>query len=531
MITKIANAKICDGSGAPVYSGDILIKDSKIEAIGKFNMQCDNTIDAKDMLATPGFIDTHRHLDFAAIENPDFGIIELAQGITTGVAGNCGLSAYPCNLDTKSEWHSYLSPCLGETSGDYNCYKTVGAYLNCVQSKKPRINVGALVGLGAVKVNAKGFAQTPFTKEEMRKAKEILCQSLEDGALGMSCGIMYAPECYTTKEEYIELLSVTSKYSRIITAHIRGEGNILVPSVKEVIEIAKAADIKLNISHFKSVGKKNWQSEIFKAIELIENERALGALVTADVYPFIGGATTLISLIPPTFIEPTIAQTLSKLSTESGIEKLRKELNTVFDNWDNMMLDIGWERIIISGVTLTENAKYQGLSIAQICEKYKYSNPIKFISELLCAENANVSIIVMSMCEEDLQTILKLPYTNIISDSLYTKTDTPHPRLYASFPKILRHYVKELNILSLEQAVHKMTLMPAERFGIQNKGILKAGADADINLFKLEDVKDNADFGKSNILASGINTVFVGGKIAMQNNVPNLPHGTAIKAF
>lgn len=530
MITQIRNACICDGSGKDVYRGDILIKDGVIAEIGTIPAVPNaHEINGEGYIATPGFVDTHRHLELNALTNPRFGELELAQGITTGVGCNCGLAPFPCKDAIHRELYDFIAPCLGRYNGaDIN---TVEAYLTKVNSTHPYMNVGVLAATGAIKTCVKGYSKTPYTHIEMQSAQRLLCQCLDEGALGISCGIMYTPECYSTKEEFVKLLSPAAKYGRILTAHIRGEGDGLVASVKEAIHIAKSAGLALNISHFKSVGKKNWQSEIYKAIEVIEHERAMGYAVTADFYPYIGGSTTLLSLLPPSFAEESTEKTLAKLSTAHGVDTLAKELCKSHIGWDNMVKDIGWERIVISGTSLAEHKKYQGKSITDICEEYGFQNPVAMIAQLLIAEMGQVTIIVMSMCEQDLETIVKLPFTALISDALYGAMESPHPRLNASFLKLLRKYVVQRGVLTLPEAIRKMTSMPASRFALENRGLLQKGMAADLNMFRIEDLRDNANFTAPALLASGINTTMVNGDIAMHNNQLQTRSGKAILAM
>lgn len=527
---KIQNALICDGSGAAPFRGDLLVENGRIAALGDLREAAAQTVmNADGMLATPGFVDVHRHLDFNALTNPRFGELELAQGITTGVGGNCGLAPYPCRPEIQREMYDFIQPCLGSCENGA-VYDNVGSFLAAVEKTAPFIHVGALAATGAIKTCVKGFSKTPFTRREMDAAQHLLRDALEQGALGISCGIMYTPECYSTADEYVQLLSAAAPYGRVLTSHIRGEGDGLVASVREVIDIARRAGLPLNISHFKSVGKKNWRHEIFRAIELIEAERAAGNPVTADFYPYTGGSTTLLSLLPPSFVCADASQTLAKLETAAGVAELECEIYKKHPLWDNMVLDIGWDRIVISGVTLAKNKKYQGQNIAALCSEYHFASPVRFIADLLAEEQGQVSIIVMSMCEEDLETVAALPYTALISDSLYGAMESPHPRLYASFPRLLHTYVYEKKLLTLEQAVHKMSGMPAARFSLPQKGLLRLGQDADINLFRLEDVRDNATFEHSALLATGFDTVLVNGEIAAQHNHLQARHGHVVKA-
>ncbi|MEG0692389.1 MAG: amidohydrolase family protein, partial [Oscillospiraceae bacterium] len=302
MITLIKDANICDGTNRPSYQADILIRDTMIEKIGTIETShADVIINANHKDVTPGFIDPHRHLDFDVLNNDDFGEVELSQGITTALGGNCGLAPYPSADFSRKAVYDFIEPCLGKPA-NHIVLNSVDDFLLAVDNKRPHINVGTLVATGALKSAVKGFDKSPYTNQEMDQAIDILLQSLEDGACGISSGIMYVPECYSTTEEFVRLLKPASKYGRVLTTHIRGEGDGLVDSVKEVIEIAKRCELPLNISHLKSVGKRNWQKEIYNVISILNTERANGFDVTADFYPYTGGSTTLMTLIPPSFV-------------------------------------------------------------------------------------------------------------------------------------------------------------------------------------------------------------------------------------
>ena len=274
---------------------------------------------------------------------------------------------------------------------------------------------------------------------------------------------MYQPECYSSREEIVSLVKMLAPFSRPLTCHIRGEGNHLLSSVREVIEIAKEAEVPLNISHFKATGKNNWGITIGRAIDLIEDARTQGQDVTVDAYPYSGGSTTLLSLLPPVMMEETVEQTLQVLSTKVGRERLCREIYNEHDRWDNMVTAIGWERILISSVTKGENLKYSGKTFSAAAELAGYDECALFLCDLLLEEDGKVGIIVLSMSQQDVDRVLKLPYSMVISDALYGVSDSPHPRLYGSFSKVLHEYVNERKILCLEEAIHKMTCLPAQR--------------------------------------------------------------------
>lgn len=521
MRTIIKGGKIYDGSGKAPFCGDIIIDNDRITDICQnFPCTADKIIDASGMAVTPGFIDTHRHCDLAVMTEPHFGIIELSQGLTTVMGGNCGLAPLPALPTMKDEIFSYIEPCLGKAPKNFQ-YTTMDQYLSALENADHLpINYGSFVGIGSLKAAFCGYGRGEFLGKPMADAKAYIREAMEAGAAGLTTGIMYQPECYSTKKELTDLISATAPWGRTLAAHIRGEGNSLTDSVDEIISIAGNAGVPLNISHFKSTGINNWNKKIHEAIELIEKARASGQDVTVDFYPYCGGSTTLFSLIPPEVMADSIGETLSLLSKPAGRDKLKKEIYRPRSDWDNMVTSIGWDRIIISSVTLESSRRYINHSFAEAARTAGYDDPADFMVHLLVEERGKVGIILMSMSQNDVDTVAKLPYSMVISDSLYGISDSPHPRLYGSFPKIIREYVMERHILTLEEAIKKMSSMPAQRLGLKDRGLIRRGYKADICVFDPHNIRDNALYNNPKQLSSGFRAVMVNGTAAIENDIP-----------
>lgn len=508
----IKNAKICDGTGRPPFFGELLIKGSKIEALGptSFGDLDARTIDAQGQTLTPGFIDAHRHCDLAVFSDPDFGLLELAQGITTAVMGNCGLSPTPCAEEYRRELSDFLEPCLGR--GPAECFfPKVSHYFQALQAKKLRLNLGVLGATGAITTACKGFGEAPFTAETKKRAEGYVRDAMEAGALGLSCGIMYTPECYSTTEDFVFLAGLCGEYGGYLTSHIRGEGNSLCQSVEEVLEIGRRAQVGVNISHFKVTGLQNHGKGIARAIDAIERARAAGQDVTADAYPYTGGSTTILSLIPPTVLERAQGDLPAFLDTAAGREYFAEEIEKEFPGWDNMVPSIGWERIFISSAAEQAGRVFAGLSFSEAAQRAGVSEPELFCG-LVCRCRGRVGVIVMSMAQADVERVLALPYASVISDGLYGGGDLPHPRLYGAFPKFLREYAREKRLLPLEEAVYKMTGLPAKRLGLKDRGTLAPGKYADLLLFDPAAFTDKAAWQRPKQLAQGLGRVFVNGK-------------------
>jgi N-acyl-D-amino-acid deacylase len=539
----ILNGKIIDGTGSKPYFGNLLIKDDRIALIEKIDtalsreavkekiasFDADIVIDADQKAVAPGFIDIHRHLDLAAVFDPDFGRLELAQGITTALGGNCGLTPYPYTKAYGEQMMAYISPVVGSAPkgtrfSDYQSYYTA------LEKADPLIHTGTMLGTGSVRTAVKGYEKGPYTPEEMEKAKAYIREAMEAGAFGISMGIMYIPECYSSRRELVELAKEAAKYNRILTCHMRGEGDSLVSSTEEAIQIGREAAMPVNISHFKSVGLKNWNKAIHKAIEKIEDARAAGQEVTVDFYPYTGGATTLMSMLPPDMVKFNVKDTLDELSSQRGFDRFKKEIYQDHDGWDNMVLNIGWDRIIISSLNQPANKEYMGMSLQEIADDNGIDDPADVMRELLVSEEGKVGVIQMSMSQEDVDTIAKLPYSKIISDALYDDTDSPHPRLYGAFPKAIRDYAINRRILPLETVIRKMTKMPAETFGIKGRGEIALGSYADINIFDPQVFKDMATWKRPRQKAEGLDMTFLDGRLAWNEGRPTRAYkGGAIK--
>ncbi len=512
MIRKIVNGRIYDGSGAKPFLGSVELEDGRIVRVraGAEKPEGAEVIDAHEMAVTPGFVDIHRHHDIAALYDESFGELELAQGITTAVAGNCGLSPFPNHPQRSAQQFAYIEPCLGKMPPDTKLH-LFSDYMQVLAKKELPLNVAALVGAGACAAAAMGYETRGFTPAEREEAIAYIRDAMQSGALGMSFGIMYTPECYLSEEDMIAMARECARQGGIVSCHIRGEGNGLLDSVKEILTICQKAEAPLNISHFKATGIANWGRSIGQAIEEIEKARKAGQRVTVDVYPYTGGATTALSLIPPCVTE---GRPLSYLGTPEGAARLRQEIEREHPGWDNMVKSIGWQRTIIGSVTREENRRYCGKSVADIMQELGLEDPCEWLGQLIAEEDGKVGCIIMSMSQEDVDTVMKLPYAAIISDSLYGGGDNPHPRLYGSFPRVLHEYVGQRRVLSMQEAVHKMTAMPAERVGIWDRGRIQAGYIADINIFDPEAIRDLATFTEPKQLSQGIAYTLIGGEPA-----------------
>ncbi|MDR2097392.1 MAG: amidohydrolase family protein [Spirochaetaceae bacterium] len=512
----IRNGLIVDGSGNPPFQGYCLVKDGLIHGIwhgfGPSTLpvkQKTETIDAMGRIVCPGFVDIHRHCDTAALRE-DFGMIELSQGITSCIAGNCGMSPVPNVPETRQALQNYLSPCLGSFADE--TFSTHTEYLSRLESKPLPLNVGFYAGMGAIRIAVKGFDKSPFTKAEMDAARGLLQEALDCGAYGLSIGLMYVPELYSSADEIAALASVMKGGKGILCAHMRSESGLLGKAVQEVTNIAKKAEVPLEISHFKAAGMAAWHETLHRAIEFIEAERACGTDITVDFYPYDCGSSTMMQMLPPAYLAVGLDKAIDGLKNPKNVARMRKLLSEGEPGWDNLSRTIGWDRTIISSVNLEENLKFTGKSVSDCTREYGYRDEAEMVAALMYSEKGVVGIINQSMSIKDIDTIARLPYSSLISDALYGGKNNPHPRLYGAFPRFLQNFVRERNVLDIATAIRKMTWQPARKIGLTDRGILLPGCKADILIFDPSNFKDNADYINPSRLSSGLDYVIVNGK-------------------
>jgi len=512
----IKNGTLVDGSGASAYRSDLAVADGKIAKIAPaIASPARRTIDAAGKYVTPGFIDIHRHADIKLFK-ADFGAAELHQGLTTIVNGNCGLSAVPCPQKHREEIFRFLSPVIGEVPED-KTFETFAEYMDLVEKTPLPLNVGMDIGNGTVRAAVKGYEPGKLTQGELSAARKNLCAALEAGALGVSLGIVYAPEnCYDA-DGFVEVLQPMREYGVPLVTHIRGEGDLFHESLHEVIGIAKRLEVPLHVSHFKCIGRRNWGHGVKTALEILDAARREGLPIDCDVYPYTAGSTQLIQILPPRFLEGGVPEMVRRLRDPDCRRELTAILREPQPYFENLVSSIGWENIRMSTLTKPENQQFSGKSVTEIA-KMRGKDPFDGAYDLLADEECKISMVDFITSEEDIRTVLKYPYSSVISDSVYPDGGLPHPRLYAAFPKVLAAYVRDEKVLSLEEAVHKMTGKPALVYRVGKKGFLKEGYDADINVFALENIEAKATYEKPEQFSRGFDFVIVGGEIAVRRD-------------
>ena len=508
----IENGRLVDGTGNPWFFGDVGIKDGEIVEVGRVSQRGLETIDAGGQVVSPGFIDGHCHSDLMVLDDPG-SEIKLQQGVTTEVVGNCGMTPAPFAPQNLDLLRTYVEPVLGNTGREWR-WETVERYIDALLDVGPSENVATYVGHGTLRIAEMGFENRPASSEELERMKRLLEEALQAGAIGLSLGLMYAPGSYTPREEVAELCSVLSRYDGLLATHIRGEGNSLLPSIEEVIWIAERSGVPLQISHLKAAGGGNWGS-VSRAMELIEDTRSRGLDVTCDVYPYTAGSTSLTTLLPPWALEGGVSQTLERLGDSGSRERIKAELGQEQDDWDNLVASTGWDSVYISSLSSDHDANLAGKNILEVSES-RGVDPEDCMMDLLREQDGKVSIVFFHMAGSDVEQVIRWERSLIASDSLHDQAEKPHPRLYGTFPHLLARYVREKNLLSLEEAVRKMTSFPARRFKLGKRGMISPGYAADLVVFDPEKIMDKATYEDPKHFPEGISHVLVNGAKAVE---------------
>lgn len=525
MKTAITNGYIIDGSGENGYYGNILIDGKKIKKIGSFTPYAERIIDAKGCVVCPGFIDTHSHSDLKILEH-SYNAPKLLQGITTEILGQDGISMAPLPERYINGWRKNLSGLDGESKKINWHYKNTQGYLDYIQERKTCSNVAYLVPHGNIRMEAMGCDNRDPSKAELEKMKEIVRREMDAGAIGLSTGLIYIPCAYSKTEELIELCKVVAEYEGIFVVHQRSEADLILQSMDEIIRIGKESGVKLHFSHFKACGKGTWDL-IPQIIEKLDNAKRDGIHLTFDQYPYVAGSTLLSVILPPWVQSGGTEKMLERISNDKIIEQIIEEVERGNSDWDNFIDFAGYDGIYITYTGSDKNSLFIGKSLEEI-GKLRNMHPMKAACKLLCEENNAVSMVDFYGKEEHVKLFLSREEQNVCTDGLLS--GTPHPRVYGAFPRIIRKYVREEPLLSLEKAVQKMTSKAAYAMGISNRGRLCEGLYADVVIFDKNKIADKGTFSNPTVHPSGINMVMVNGNIVFDGkNKYNNPIGMVLK--
>lgn len=464
----IRNAILHDGTGAPGVLGDLAIDGDRIAEVGVVRGAARHEIEADGLALSPGFIDVHTHDDFAALLHPDMAF-KTAGGVTTSVVGNCGMGAapFPAAAILARSFHP------GATLPGWEGY---GGYLDLIDQAPPALNIAALVGHGTVRMSVMGRKTEAPDASEMARMKALIREGLDAGAFGLSTGLIYEPGRHARAEELIELTEVLRGSGALYTTHMRDEGVGLLDSIDEAIRIGEAAGVGVQISHHKASGRAAW-GLVSPSLARIDAAQRQGLDVHADQYPYTAGSTVLSAVASD-----------GRLGGGAGA--------------------LMPEDVVIASAT--GHPEWEGKSIAVLMREF--DQDLATTLGRLLSETPGATVVLHSMNEADVQTVMRHPSTMIGSDGLPTLAGKPHPRLYGTFARVLGHYARDLSVLSLPDAIYRMTGFSAAKFGLKDRGVLKEGAFADLVLFDPATIIDRGTFEDPKQSPAGIRTVFVNGQ-------------------
>ncbi len=511
----IQGGQILDGTGAQARQADVGILGDRIAMIGDLsNVSAVRTLNVASRFVAPGFIDMHTHTDETVFLNPQMES-KIQQGVTTEVTGNCGDSAAPL----YGAAYDTLRKSLQEYGNIPLSWHSMGEYLDRVKEMGISTNYVTLVGYGTLRASVMGYAMRSPSSEELTRIQQLLSQSLEEGAWGISTGLIYPPCSYAGMDELVAVSRVAAGHGGIYTSHIRNEGDRLLVAVEEALTIGKQAGIPVQLSHHKAAGKRNW-GKVQQSLEQIEKARSEGVVACADQYPYIASSTGLSTVLPDWAHEGGRGPLVQRLQDRETRARIAEEVRSERPGWENPAVDSGWHNIVVVGAK--SDRALQGQSVWQIAEN-KRLDPVETSFNLLVENEGDVQVVIFSMCEEDVQAVMKKDWVFVGSDSTARAPTGPlsevrcHPRTYGTFPRLLGRYVRELRVVTWEQAIAKMTSGPARMLGLDRRGVLKEGNLADIVVFDPESIADTATFTDPHQFPRGIDYVFVNGTLTVDH--------------
>ena len=512
----IRNGRVVDGAGRPAFRADLAIKGDRIVRIGNLQgARARRTIDAAGQVVAPGFIDMLGQSETYLLVDPR-AMSKVMMGVTTEITGE-GESIAPINDRILKEQEDF--------NRRYHLtvdWRTLGEYFNRLGKQGSGVNLGTFVGATQVREYVIGYDNRPPTPAELEQMKKLVAEAMKDGALGVSTSLQYVPARFARTDEIVELAKVAHQYGGIYITHQRSEANAIDDSMKEVFEIARRANIPAEIWHFKTAYQKNW-GRMPEMLRRIETARQQGLKITADVYPYVAGSTSLSACLPPWAIEGGTDRMVARLKDPATRARLKQEITTDSKDWENIYLGSGGPSgILIASVVNSDLDSSQGKRLSQVATE-QTKDPLDALFDFIIADHGQTGAIFFMMKESDMQAALKSPFVSICTDNGARATDGPlagsksHPRGWGTYPRILGRYVRDQHLLTLELAIHKMTGLPAGNLSLTNRGLIREGYFADITIFDPRTVIDRATFEEPNQYPVGINFVIVNGQIEVDN--------------
>ncbi len=522
----IKNAIIIDGTGKPPFQGNVAIERTQITAVGaRGNTEARSVLDAGGKYLAPGFIDIHTHADliYPLEHGKQFQLLEgkVRQGITTEIVGNCGLGVFPLTHESEPLIRGILA---WMTPRDFPwSWNSVGSYLRHVEDHRILLNLGALQAHGPLRLGAMGLVHGAADPGSLAMMRSWLEQSLDEGSFGLSTGLIYPPGMYSPTEELLALARVTAKKDAVVTSHVRGSSETLLDAVREILSIATRSGAHVHHSHNEAVGRRHWQ-KIENVLEMEERASRDGARITYDMFPYFGAATMMLAIYPPWSLEGGVPLLLRRLKDPETRARIRRDIETVAPQWPpweenrwphNLVRATGWDQIYIGSVDNPSLAKFEGLNLADLGRAVG-KHPFDAISDLMIEADGLISQVIFEISgaegeEEHLEHLVKHKLGAFATDANDYGKGKPHPASYGAFTRVLQRYVLQRKVLTLEQAIRKMTAYPAELLQIEKRGKIHQGYFADLILFDLEKIESPATFPNPRRFSQGIESVWING--------------------
>lgn len=512
MKVLLRGGTVIDGSGGEGFAADVLVAGDRIVEVGTgLDAAGAKAVDAAGLVVAPGFIDLHTHSDRTIFRVP-LGNSKVMQGVTTEVAGNCGIGPFPVSRERRRDLESYLDAIEGSLPPGGLAWEDMEGFAAAVAKAGPGINLACMVAHGALRIAALGPADRAPDAGELAAMKGLLDTSLRQGAWGMSTGLIYPPGSFAATAELTALAGVLASHGAVYTSHVRGESGHLADAVEEAISVAAASGARGVVSHLKAIGQPNW-GKALTALARLEAARRDGVDIWADQYPYEATATTLTALLPGWAQDGGPAAMLERLADPGPRERVLAAVAA------ELAVRGGPERVRISTVKTAAGQRHVGRTVAEIAAGEGLS-PEAAVAQLLLAEGGAVGAVYFSLSREDLEGIIRSDMVAVASDGqvmdpVLDGGQMVHPRSYGTFPRVLGRYVREEGLLTLEAAVRKMTGLPAAILGLADRGLLRPGYKADLTMFDPERVIDRADFADPHRYPEGIVHVFVNGTPAV----------------
>lgn len=510
----IKNARIYDGTGAPSYIGSVGVSGGKIAYIGTEDVPAKKTEDADGLSLSPGFIDVHSHSDQSIVPDPN-RLHVLKMGATTEIAGQCGHGVTPDSPDMSPETRKSLHNAAPNASP---LFPDMKAFREALASLPLGPHQMYFSGHGLIRGAVLGTSDKKASDGDIARMQDILRAEMRCGTVGISTGLSYVPGIYSDTKELAALARAAGEMGGMYVTHSRSESHGMFKSINECIDIARESGAPVNISHFKCVGKPFW-AWCGRALATIDEAVAAGADITIDAYPYVATSTTTLSTIPPAFLTGGVEAFAESLADPNVRAAIRREIFEINDpSWDNSMYYVGLENFRIVRADATPWAV--GKSYAEAAAEMGM-DPFEGTMQLLRENHGTIYECRFSMCEENVEKILRHPLCMVGSDGLYRKGDlSAHPRAFGTFPRYLGYYVRERGLLSREEAIRRITGMPAERYGLTGKGKIAPGYDADLVLFDYDTIRDGGTFTDPFLPNVGIHRVYMDGEAVIADNEP-----------